>query len=220
MPDYSLGKIYKIVSDTSDQIYIGSTTQSLSQRLGGHVRDYRRYSVDISNPYCSSYEVLNNGNYRIILLENYPCENREELRAREQFYIDQNRNQIINKLNAKLNEEYRKQYYEINKEKIKEYQKEYQKEYSDIYKEYQKQYYEINKEQLKECRKKKYEINKEQIKEFQKQYYKINKEQINERRNEKIDCKCGGHYTKRNISSHFKTMKHQKHLSDISLTTS
>ena len=33
MPDYQKGKIYKIISNETDDVYIGSTTQSLSLRL-------------------------------------------------------------------------------------------------------------------------------------------------------------------------------------------
>jgi hypothetical protein len=33
MPDYSNGKIYKLVSDKTDMIYIGSTVRSLKERL-------------------------------------------------------------------------------------------------------------------------------------------------------------------------------------------
>jgi hypothetical protein len=33
MPDYSNGKIYKLVSDKTDMIYIGSTTVKLNERL-------------------------------------------------------------------------------------------------------------------------------------------------------------------------------------------
>lgn len=36
MPDYSKGKIYKLCSNQTDNVYIGSTTQELSFRLSDH----------------------------------------------------------------------------------------------------------------------------------------------------------------------------------------
>ena len=36
MCDYENGKIYKIVNDVDDDIYIGSTTQPLCKRFGDH----------------------------------------------------------------------------------------------------------------------------------------------------------------------------------------
>ena len=45
--NYSLGKIYKLVSDETDDIYIGSTCQRLlSKRLGQH-RDHYNKCVKI-----------------------------------------------------------------------------------------------------------------------------------------------------------------------------
>ena len=41
--DYSTGKIYKIWSHCSDEIYIGSTIQALSERLRGHKRSFNHY---------------------------------------------------------------------------------------------------------------------------------------------------------------------------------
>jgi hypothetical protein len=37
---YSNGKIYKIVDNTSDKVYIGSTCKSLKQRLTAHEEYY------------------------------------------------------------------------------------------------------------------------------------------------------------------------------------
>jgi len=86
MPDYKRGKIYKITSQ--GKIYIGSTTQSLSQRLGGHKADSKKQSR-----YASS-ELVNNLDCQITLIENYACNSREELLARERYHIDLNPNCI------------------------------------------------------------------------------------------------------------------------------
>ena len=36
MPDYSKGKIYKILNTIDDEIYIGSTCETLGQRMSKH----------------------------------------------------------------------------------------------------------------------------------------------------------------------------------------
>ena len=43
MPNYHNSKIYKIWSPSTDMVYIGSTTQSLALRLGGHVSTYKSF---------------------------------------------------------------------------------------------------------------------------------------------------------------------------------
>ena len=83
MSDYKQGKIYKIVDlTTENNIYVGSTCQTLEKRLSGHVWDYSR------NKYLTSSEVLKNGNYEIVLIENYPCDSKFELHKRERYFIE------------------------------------------------------------------------------------------------------------------------------------
>jgi len=84
MPDYQKGKIYKLVSDHTDEIYIGSTIQSyLSSRLGGHKRDCKTKK----NP-CNSKKLFDLGDVKIVLIENVPCNSKEELYKRERHYIE------------------------------------------------------------------------------------------------------------------------------------
>ena len=85
MVNYQNGKIYKLVNNVDDEIYVGSTTTSLSRRKGGHVDKAKYY------PNRKLYKHLLEigwSNIRIILLESYSCKNKDELAAREQFWID------------------------------------------------------------------------------------------------------------------------------------
>ena len=86
MPDYSTGKIYIIFSTSKKLLYIGSTTQAISQRLGGHIRDFKCYKSG-NRYWASSYDVLECEDYKIELLEEYPCCNREQLERREGEHI-------------------------------------------------------------------------------------------------------------------------------------
>ena len=42
---YQSGKIYKIIDNTSDMIYIGSTCQTLEQRLKGHEQQFKSFKA-------------------------------------------------------------------------------------------------------------------------------------------------------------------------------
>jgi len=81
------GKIYKITSPNTEQVYIGSTTDSISYRLYGHGCQYISYRRG-KNHYCSSYEIIERGNAEIELIEEYICNTKEELRIREQYWIE------------------------------------------------------------------------------------------------------------------------------------
>ena len=84
MPDYQQSKIYKIVDLNEEMVYVGSTTASLSKRMAGHRGDYKKKNYVSSHDIFDKYGIEN---CKILLLENYPCSNREELHKREGEYI-------------------------------------------------------------------------------------------------------------------------------------
>ena len=86
--DYSQGKIYKIVCNKTGLIYIGSTCKTLDERLKGHEYDSKRYLDKKSKHLISSIYVIISNDYKIELIENFPCQNRKELEKREYYYID------------------------------------------------------------------------------------------------------------------------------------
>ncbi len=73
--DYSKSKIYKIVCDTTKLTYIGSTIEALSRRLSGHRVAYKRY-LKGNVRYVTSFDVLKNDYYKIILIANYQCKSK------------------------------------------------------------------------------------------------------------------------------------------------
>ena len=89
MTIYSNSKIYRIIDNTNGLQYFGSTTVGLSQRLAQHNYSFNRWKCGKTN-YTSSYKILENGDYTIILVEEVPCENNEQLRRRERFHIEGN----------------------------------------------------------------------------------------------------------------------------------
>ena len=68
MVNYHNGKIYKIVCNITGKVYICSTCKPrLCQRLAGHVRSYRLYLKLCKGNKSTSYDILESGNYDIIL---------------------------------------------------------------------------------------------------------------------------------------------------------
>jgi predicted GIY-YIG superfamily endonuclease len=102
--DYSQGKIYQMIDETDGDIYIGSTIQTLNERFWDH---------HIEKSYNK-----NKSNFKISLIEEYPCKNKSELLQREQYWID--RIDCINKTRSyrtkKQKNDYFKKWIENNKE--------------------------------------------------------------------------------------------------------
>lgn len=87
---YKKGKIYMMKCNQTNICYIGSTIEdSLKRRVGKHVTDYKGYMGinEKKRSYRASFEVIYNNDYDIILLEEYPCNNRKELFHREALWI-------------------------------------------------------------------------------------------------------------------------------------
>jgi len=110
MPDYSKGKIYMITDDKG--CYVGSTTQSLKRRYQKHASD-----MTYDKKKCTSSKIINNKS-KIILLQEYPCESRQELFKKEREWMDKIK--CVNKERPF-----------ITKEEKKEYQDDYRKENKD-----------------------------------------------------------------------------------------
>ena len=87
---YKRGSVYKIFSDKTDKIYIGSTTKLLNTRLSSHLHNYNSYINHTHNHYVSSFDIIKlGGNIQIDLLEStlYNTHNKIELLTLELQYI-------------------------------------------------------------------------------------------------------------------------------------
>lgn len=94
---YQQGKIYKIISSKTNDVYIGSTCENLSERLDYHRSHYKNY-LNGSGVYYSVFDVMRKGDCEIVLLETYPCNIREELLLKEIEWI-LNTSNCVNKYN-------------------------------------------------------------------------------------------------------------------------
>ena len=156
--DYTNGQIYKIVCNITGEVYIGSTTQPLSKRLSLH---------KIKKNLCSSKQIIDRGNYAIVLIEAFPCVNKSELFQRERYHYD-----LIPNIN-------RHRPFITQEEMLatqKAYQKAYQKANSEAVSATQKKYREANSEAVLATQKKYREANSESITVYQEAYREANRE--------------------------------------------
>lgn len=79
---YSSAKIYTIRSKKTNMVYVGSTCQPLNKRKGEHVRKYKLYLYN-KYSFTTSFDIIKLGEYYIELVEEFPCENKEQLLKRE-----------------------------------------------------------------------------------------------------------------------------------------
>ena len=184
-------KIYKIIDNTDDKIYIGCTCKTLKERLLGHKSDYKKYLKGLRSN-MTSFDILKNNDYKIELLEDCKIKTKDELTSRERHFIEHN--DCVNKVIPGRTD----------------------KEYRDANKENKKQYYDLNKEHLIEKKKIYRDANKEKIDNYQKAYRITNRDKIREHKNQKYNCQCGGQYTHDHKARHLRTDRHRKYLETIS----
>jgi len=219
MPDYQLGKIYKLTSPSNNLVYYGSTAQKhLSTRIASHIRDYNCY-LNNKGDYTYSFKVLECEDYKYEVIEEYPCNNRKQLKDRERWYIQNN--ECVNKnIPNRTMAEWR----EDNKEHILEYDKKYREANKDKIKENEKEWREANKDKIKEYKSEK--ITCECGSQFRRGYIAPHKKtpkhirlmelvQNKDNTNDKIVCECGCHIGRRDsLTVHKKSQKHINLMAD------
>jgi len=159
--NYNNSKIYKLWSHETDLIYIGSTNNMLAKRFYTHKSDYKRWKEGKSKNRSSACDLFELGEVMIELIEAYPCNNKDELRAREGYWI---RKEVC--VNKRIEDRTQKEYKKDNEEKIKEYTKDWNIQHKDYHKDY-------------------YKNNKKQIRDKQAEWRQNNQEKIIEWREEK-----------------------------------
>jgi len=98
-------KIYKIVDNTNNNVYIGQTKSTLTQRMASHRYNFKNYSN------CSSKLILKNNDWYYELIEETNDKSRE-------IYWIKNTKNCINFMKYNFDKkEYDKKYYKKNYEK-------------------------------------------------------------------------------------------------------
>jgi gas vesicle protein len=200
MPDYQNSKIYELVCSETGKRYIGSTTQKLCKRLWEH---------KTPKNHCVSRHLVNP---KIYLLENVPCNSKEELLSIERKYIENNEC-----INYYIPTRTSKQYREQHKERLKEWKKEHYQTNKDTIQIKRKEYYEKNKEQITIKNNEYKEKHKEDIKIWKHNWYEEHKKEQLKKQGENFTCDCGAILSYGNRSRHFKTQKHINYINNLSL---
>ncbi len=106
------GRVYKLVSEQTDLIYVGRTTKKLQARLKTHIRDYKH------NPYknLTSYELVKLNDCKIVELKK--CYDLEDLKKSEYKYITELK--TVNKLKSGMDKELQKQNKKISDKQYKD----------------------------------------------------------------------------------------------------
>lgn len=176
MPDYQKGKIYKIICDETNLTYYGSTVQPLSKRLSQHreCKNEKKYKTNMMK------------NMKIYLVEDYPCDRKEQLLMRERYYIENNEccNKVV-PLRTK------KEYYEDHKEHIIENVKEWGEKNKEKVREYKRKYKKNHRAEFNKNRNERRAILP------------------------KVNCECGSIVSRHNLSHHRKSNKHQSYISNL-----
>ena len=187
MPDYQNAKIYKLVNDTLGLTYYGSTVQSLSVRKACH-----KSSSNKVYGKCSSRLLFDGkSDVDIVLVEKYPCNDREELHKRERFYIENN--DCVN-ITVPLRTK---------------------KEWLDAHPNYDKDYRKKNRVRLRELKKKATEKRKDHYLDYQKKWKDANADKIREHARQKFVCECGSVVSIGHKARHIKTDKHKRIIKNL-----
>ncbi len=121
--NYQNSKIYKITDNLSDMVYIGSTCKTLEQRMKQHERNFKAFKAGKSNN-VTVFKILQNEDYKIELVENYPCATKQDLNIREGQIIKEYKNNKLNVVNrciaGQTHKESSAQYRQNNKQKLNE----------------------------------------------------------------------------------------------------
>ena len=122
--NYQYGKVYMIINENTPKVYVESTTYTLEQRFYKHQHDFK------SGEYVASADLfMLGGESMIVLLEDYPCENKQELLCREQYWMDKfNKDNVLNKqliYDSKPENKLKKyEYQRLNRDKINKQKRE------------------------------------------------------------------------------------------------
>jgi hypothetical protein len=186
----NIGFIYKISNCDDDEIYVGSTKRTIKQRFQDHI--YNLNSKTLKNiKLYGKINLLGQNKFKVELLETVQFEDKYELYAREQFYMDE--------LKPTLN---------IRPAPDKNYDN-YQK-HKEARLQWCKEHYQENREYILERVHRYADNNKEKISERGKTYRATHKDEIKERRSKTFVCECGSESLLDHKARHLRTKKHLK----------
>jgi len=186
MMNYQKGKVYKVVNDIDDEEYVGSTIRKLCNRMAEH-----RYKCKVKHTKLyDKMNTLGSEHFKIVLIEKYPCNSKEELNSREEYWRKE--------LKAVLNCYVCIQDEEHKKTQRKKWSSAYRSKPESKLKE--REYHQANKAHRNEYNRNYYSENTDKFKEYQ------------EKQKEKITCECGRTFVRGIKLRHERTKVHMNWL--------
>jgi group I intron endonuclease len=174
---YARGKIYKLVNNVDEEFYVGSTCTTLAKRLYGHKHHGTK---DKKRQVYVHLNAIGWQNVDIVLITEYPCNNKMELERQERYWIEELKPTLNQNIPTRTSEEWKElksKYYTDNKERIREVQGQYRAENAEKLREYHRKHKEANREEILERQRERYE---QYGREDSKQYYVENADRIRE----------------------------------------
>ena len=180
---------WRHIEDLNDDMILIGSTYHFSKRK-------YKYKQDICNPNSKDYNtpscvyIRENGGYNnwiMEVIEKYPCNNKDELRMKE--------DELILKMNPKLNtyrayvtheefQDIKKEYYFKNKDEIIKRNAEYYNKNKDNISKKCAEYYKQNKNKIDKKALEYYKQNRDEINKKQAEYRKQNRDEINKKKAE------------------------------------
>lgn len=198
---YRHGKIYRLICEDS-HFYIGSTITSLEKRFGCHL-----YMIEkrlCGGKYAHMYTIPIN-EIQIELIEQFPCDTREQLRQRENTYIARYKDDplCMNTCRAYREEDDKKKhdaaYYRNNRESIKKVQQLYYEKNRERIRAYHVRYSEEHPDRIAACQAAYKASHRKELAEKQRAYAKAHQEELRVKKKEYND----NH--KEELQAYFKT---------------
>lgn len=209
MNKYDNGKIYKVVCNVTGECYVGSTVNTLNHRLMCHksaLNSHKRGKIG----YMTVFKIIERGDYKIELVEDYPTDSKFNLERRECYWVQQ--------LDC-INDSFKTGITVGCIKDKKEYNRQYKLKYREEIAKQKKQHLENIKYEC-DCGGFKYKGEKSKNKRHDNskahQFYIKYGYKIQDRAKHKITCECGtDYYNSSNyvIKKHEQTIKHKNYLS-------
>ena len=198
---YEKGKIYKLCckDPTITEIYIGSTLNQY-RRKHAHKNNSNNPNSRMYNYYVYQFIRENGGfeNWDLVILEEYPTENKNELVWKEREYIELLK-PALNCVKRPIIT------VEEKSEQNRELERKRRENNPDKFRERSRRYRENNPEKISEKGRRYRENNKQKISEYQKKHYENNKEKISEKGKERVNCNiCNKEFARWSLSRHKK----------------
>ena len=108
-------KIYKLVSQHTDQVYVGSTCLPLKNRMYCHRSAYKAYQKG-ERGFMTSFILLDLGHVEIVQIDSLSMFDEDELKRRERYWIEKLDTVNKNKPGRSASE-----WYQDNHKKIRQY---------------------------------------------------------------------------------------------------